>query len=111
MKQYGQTINLRNDPEIRRRYVEYHAKAWPEVQHGLKSVGIHRMLIWMLGRQLFMFMETDDDFDLARDFARYEKSSPRVQEWQQLMASFQEPTVHAKPGEWWAQMELVFRLE
>jgi L-rhamnose mutarotase len=34
-----------------------------------------------------------------------------VQEWQQLMASFQEPTAHAKPGEWWAQMELVFRLE
>lgn len=111
MKQYGQTINLKDDPEIRRRYVEYHATAWPEVQQGLKSIGIRRMLIWMLGPQLFMFMETEDDFDLARDFARYEKSSPRVQEWQQLMASFQEPTVHAKPGEWWAQMELVFRLE
>ena len=23
MKQYGQTINLKDDPEIRRRYVEY----------------------------------------------------------------------------------------
>jgi len=68
------------------------------------------MLIWMIGRQLFMVMETEDDFDLARDFARYEKSTPRIREWQQLMASFQEPVPDAKPGEWWAQMEMVFRL-
>jgi L-rhamnose mutarotase len=111
MKQYGQTINLRDDPEILRRYVEYHREAWPEVIDGLKSIGIRRMLIWMLGRQLFMMMETEDDFDLARDFARYEQSTPRIREWQELMASFQEPLPGAKPGEWWAQMELVFRLE
>jgi len=110
MKQYGQTINLKNDPEILRRYVEYHREAWPEVIEGLKSIGIRRMLIWMIGRQLFMVMETEDDFDLARDFARYEKSTPRIREWQQLMASFQEPVPDAKPGEWWAQMEMVFRL-
>ena len=111
MKQYGQTINLKDDPEILRRYVEYHREAWREVIAGLKSIGIRRMLIWMLGRQLFMLMETEDDFDIARDFARYEKSTPRIQEWQELMASFQEPVPNAKPGEWWAQMELVFRLE
>jgi L-rhamnose mutarotase len=111
MKQYAQTINLKDDPEILRRYIEYHRAAWPEVLAGLKSIGIHRMLIWMLGRQLFMFMETEDNFDLARDFARYEKSTPRIREWQELMASFQEPVPNAKPGEWWARMELVFRLE
>ena len=74
MKQYGQTINLKNDAEITRRYVEYHLAIWPEVAQGLKSIGILRMMIWMMGRQLFMFMETEDSFDLARDFARYEKT-------------------------------------
>jgi L-rhamnose mutarotase len=111
VKQYGQTINLKDDPEIIRRYVEYHRAAWPEVEAGLRGIGIRRMLIWMLGRQLFMFMETEDDFDLARDLARYEKSTPRIEEWQTLMASFQEPVEGANPGEWWARMELVYALE
>ncbi|MGO9453389.1 MAG: L-rhamnose mutarotase [Candidatus Binataceae bacterium] len=111
MRQYGRTIKLKDDPEILRRYVEYHRAVWPEVERGLKSIGIRRMLIWMLGRQLFMFLETDDDFDPVRDFARYEKSAPRIQEWQDLMASYQEPVADAKPGEWWAEMELVYSLE
>jgi L-rhamnose mutarotase len=110
MKQYGRTINLKDDPEILRRYVEYHRAAWPEVERGLKSIGIRRMMIWMLGRQLFMFMETDDGFDSERDFARYEVSHPRIKEWQDLMASFQEPVAGAQPGEWWADMKLVYSL-
>jgi L-rhamnose mutarotase len=110
MKQYGRTINLKDDPEILRRYVEYHRAAWPEVERGLKSIGIRRMLIWMLGRQLFMFMETDDGFDPERDFARYEASHPRIKQWQDLMASFQEPVAGAQNGEWWADMKLVYSL-
>jgi L-rhamnose mutarotase len=110
MKQYGRTINLKDDPDILRRYVEYHRAAWPEVERGLKSIGIHRMMIWMMGRQLFMFMETDDSFAPERDFARYEASNPRIKEWQDLMASFQEPVAGAQPGEWWADMKLVYSL-
>jgi L-rhamnose mutarotase len=110
MKQYGRTINLKDDPAILRRYVEYHRAAWPEVERGLKSIGIRRMMIWMMGRQLFMFMETDDGFDSERDFARYEASQPRIKEWQDLMASFQEPVAGAQPGEWWADMQLVYSL-
>jgi L-rhamnose mutarotase len=110
MKQYGRTINLKNDAEIIRRYIEHHAAIWPEVERGLKAIGIERMLIWMHGRQLFMFMETTDEFDAERDFARYEAMNPRNREWQELMASFQEPVPGAKPGEWWADMKLVFTL-
>jgi L-rhamnose mutarotase len=69
------------------------------------------MLIWILGRRLFMFMETDDSFDPARDFARYEASHPRIKEWQDLMASMQEPVPEAAPGELWAEMTLAYRLE
>jgi L-rhamnose mutarotase len=111
MKRYGQTIKLKDDPAIIERYVEYHRSVWPEVERGLKSIGIRRMLIFLLGRQLFMYMETDDAFDMERDFPRYEASSARIKEWQDLMASMQEPVADARPGEWWAQMELVFTLE
>ena len=68
------------------------------------------MLIFKLGRQLFMFMETTDAFDPDRDFACYEASNPRNREWQELMASMQEPVPAAQPGEWWAEMKLVFSL-
>ena len=61
MKQYGRTINLKDDPKIIERYLEHHRAIWPEVERGLKSIGIERMLIFKLGRQLFMFMETTDD--------------------------------------------------
>ncbi len=66
MKQYGRTINLKNDPKTIERYLEHHRAIWPEVGHGLKAIGIQRMLIWMLGRQLFMFMETTDEFEPER---------------------------------------------
>jgi hypothetical protein len=49
-------------------------------------------------------------FDPERDFPRYEASNPRNHEWQELMASMQEPVPGAQPGEWWAEMKLVFML-
>ena len=110
MKQFGRTINLKNDPKTIERYLEHHRAIWPEVERGLKSIGIHRMLIWKLECQLFMFMETIDEFDAARDWPRSEASHPRIKEWQDLMASFQEPVPNAKPSEWWAEMEQVFNL-
>ena len=110
MKQYGRTINLKNDPDTIERYLEHHRAIWPEVERGLKAIGIQRMLIFKLGRQLFMFMETTDEFEPERDFARYEAAHPRNREWQELMASMQEPVADAQPTEWWAEMKLVFEL-
>lgn len=58
-----------------------------------------------------MSLETGDGFDPARDFPRYEASHPRVKEWQDLMASMQEPVPEAAPGELWAEMNLAYRLD
>lgn len=111
MKVYGRTLNLKDDPAIIRRYLEHHRSVWPEVETGLRSIGIRRMLIWILGRRLFMYLETEDNFDPERDFARYEASHPRIREWQALMASMQEPVAEAQPGELWAEMRLAYALE
>ncbi len=111
MKIYGRTLNLKDDPAVIRSYLEHHRAVWPEVEHGLRSIGIRRMLIWILGRRLFMYMETDDAFEPERDFPRYEAGNPRTREWQDLMASMQEPVPEAKLGELWAEMELAYRLE
>jgi len=110
MKRYARTLNLKDDPAIIARYVEYHRAVWPEVEKGLRAIGIERMLIWRLGRRLFMLMETADGFEPERDFARYMESDARIREWQALMETFQEPVPEARPGEWWADMELVYAL-
>jgi L-rhamnose mutarotase len=111
MKRYARTIDLNDDPETIARYDALHRDIWPEVERGLRSIGIERMLIWRLGTRLFMLMETVDDFDEPRDWARYMQSDPRIAEWQSLMESMQQPAAGAKPNEWWADMDLVFALE
>jgi L-rhamnose mutarotase len=111
VKRYARTINLKEGGDIAAAYDEHHRAVWPEVERGLREIGIERMLIWRLGRRLFMLMETVDGFDPERDFARYMARGGRIAEWQSLMDSFQEPVADAKPGEWWADMELVYALE
>ena len=110
MKTYAQTILLRDDPGVLAAYRDYHDNIWPEVADGLRGAGILQMRIWLLGRQLFMVMDTTDDFDIERDFAEYEAGHPKRAEWQRLMESFQEPVADVRPGEWWAQMALLFTL-
>ena len=110
MKTYAQTLDLKDGPDAIARYDEHHRAVWPEVERGLRDIGIQRMRIWRLGRRLFMLMETVDGFDADRDLPRYIESDPRIREWQDLMASLQEPAPGAQPGELWANMELVFTL-
>jgi L-rhamnose mutarotase len=110
MKRFARTIELNDGDETVPRYVEHHRAVWPEVEAGLRSIGIRRMSIWLLGRRLFMLMETDDTFDPERDFASYMEMGPRIREWQSLMESMQRPVADARPGEWWADMDLVYDL-
>lgn len=110
MKHYGMTLMLKDEPGVTERYVAEHAAIWPEVEAGLKAIGIEQMRIWLIERRLFMHMESVDDFEMARDFARYERDTPRAAEWQRLMESLQEPAPEATAGEWWAEMRLVFEL-
>lgn len=110
MKHFGLTINLKDDPALIEEYKTYHRDAWKETLAGLKAVGITKMNIYLLGRQLFMAMETVDNFDIERDFPRYLEHDPKCREWDELMRTFQEPVEEAQTDEWWAKMESVFEL-
>jgi L-rhamnose mutarotase len=110
VKTYGLTLCLRDDPEKIETYRRYHQNVWPEVLADLRAVGIREMQIFLLGRRMFMYLETDDDFDLRRDFPRAQ-ASPRSKEWNQFMATLQERAPEASPEDWWAPMELVFSMQ
>jgi L-rhamnose mutarotase len=103
------TLALRDDPAAIERYKEEHRHAWPEVLARLRGAGIEQMRIFLLGRRLFMYMETADGFDPARDFPRLNED-PTYRRWDELMRTMQEKVPEAGPGEWWAEMELVFDL-
>jgi L-rhamnose mutarotase len=110
MKRYAQTVLLKDDPEIILRYEQYHASPWPETLEGLRNCGVIRMFIYRFGRQLFMFMETADEFDLERDMPKY-RANPRAREWDELMRTFQEPPPGVPVGSTWALMREVFALD
>lgn len=110
MKEYAFTVNLKDDPGVVSRYEEHHANIWPEVVIGLKRHGVEDVKIWRLGCRLFMLVRTVDSFD-PEEFSRlYRASHPRVAEWEELMAGFQERVPEADGGGTWAEMKEIFKL-
>lgn len=107
MKTYGLTLCLKNDPALIESYKEYHQRVWPEVTARLRAVGVHEMRIFLRATRMFMYIETADTFEPARDFVRV-NDDPRSAEWNRLMAELQERAPEARSDEWWAPMELVF---
>jgi L-rhamnose mutarotase len=111
MKVFGLTLNLKDDRQVIENYKEYHRNVWPEVEAALREVGITAMKIFLLGRRLFMYMESGDDFVARRDFPRYLEQHPGCKAWDELMRTYQEKVPEAGEDEWWAMMEQVYDLE
>ena len=111
MKTFGMTINLKDDSWLIEKYKEYHQNVWQETESALKTVGITSMKIFLLGRRMFMYMETVDSFVPERDFPKYLEQHPRCKEWDDLMRTFQEKVPEAREDEWWATMEQVYNLK
>lgn len=108
MKMLAYTINLKQGPDIIEKYKKYHSEVWEDVIEGMKKAGIRSCRIFLLGTRLVNIMEVDDDFDPVNDLKRYYEGKPLAEEWDRLMATFQEPVPEACVGEWWALMEKVF---
>jgi L-rhamnose mutarotase len=109
MTRHVLAVDLKDDPAVVASYLEHHRRVWPEVLRSLKASGIEGMEIYMLGRRLVMFVDTNGH-DFRQSFAAHQASHPRVAEWEALMKSMQEPAPGSAPGAWWAQMQPVFRL-
>lgn len=110
MKRYCQTLELRDDPELIAAYIEEHSRVWPEVQAGIRSVGILDMQIYALGNRLFMIIDTVDGFDWIRDNARL-ATLPRQAEWEAYMARFQGTDPNLASTDKWHLMDKIFELD
>ncbi len=109
MQTYGMTLLLKDEVETVDRYRQYHRQVWPEVIARIRAIGVVEMRIYLLGRRLFMYLETGDGFAPEREFPKLNEDA-RYREWDELMRSIQQPAPEARAGEWWASMEEVFDL-
>ena len=98
-------LDLKDDPALIAEYDRWHRKVWPEVLEHLRAQGITRCTIHRAGNRLFMI--TEGGSGAATDGGGAAVPA-RVQEWEDLMNTFQQPLPFAKPGEKWVRMEKIF---
>jgi L-rhamnose mutarotase len=112
MKTWCLALDLQDDPELIEKYKWYHQREhiWPEVIDNIRRQGILSERIYSVGNRLFMVLETTDDFSFEAKAAR-DAADPKMQEWEELMWTFQKPLPQAKAGEKWILMEKIFDLE
>lgn len=106
---YCLALDLKDDPARIAEYEQYHKKIRPEIETSIRESGITEMEIYRIGNRLFMIMETDDTFSFDAKAAA-DAANPKVQEWEDLMWTYQQALPMAKPGEKWVLMNNIFTM-
>jgi len=111
-KRYCKILTLKDDPELIKKYKEVHGinKAWPEITHGMKEVGIIDMEIYIHDNILFMIMDTVADFDHEKTMTEL-ASKPRQKEWESYVSRFQNADSMATSGGKWTLMERIYEID
>ena len=111
-KRFCKTIELQNDPQLMEEYKKVHAhgNTWPEINQGMKEVGILDMEIYIFGSRLFMIMDTVPDFNHEKAMAEL-AAKPRQSEWETYVSRFQKTTAEATADEKWQLIERIYKLE
>jgi L-rhamnose mutarotase len=107
VKRYGQLIGLK--PEAYEKYVEHHAKVWPQVLKTIYDCNIRNYTIFFKDNMLFAYFEYLGD-DFAADMAKM-AADPVTQDWWAIMEPMQQPVPTRQEGEWWANMLEVFHTD
>lgn len=104
-------LDLKDDAQLIAEYEHNHKSdvIWPEIVAGIKECNILEMDIYRVSNRLLMLLETNDEFDLTRDFARM-GTLPKQKEWAELMLKFQQRLPFAKEDEHWVLMKQIFNL-
>jgi L-rhamnose mutarotase len=107
MKTYAYALDLKDQDEVIRQYVEFHKHVPAEVIEAGKKLGIISDTIYLIGNRLFRITLATDDYD-PDSCGDYAEMSPVSKEWDEKMRTFQKPIDAGKPGEWWARMKQVY---
>ena len=111
MKTYCLALDLKDDPALIAEYRRYHERdvIWPEVVENIQGQGILSEEIFLLGTRLVMVLRTTDEFSFETKAAT-DRANVRMQAWEKLMWTYQQPLPQAKPGEKWVLMKKIFEI-
>lgn len=106
---YCLALDLKNDEALISAYLKNHQNVWPEIELSLKSSGITALDIYRVENRLFMIVETNEAFSWEKK-EQADQNNPKVQEWEELMWTFQQALPNSKEGEKWRMMEKIYTL-
>ena len=109
MRRFCLMLDLKDDEALIAEYKRYHADVWPEVKASLVDAGIEEMEIFFAGTRLVMIIDVNDSFSFARK-AAMDAANPKVQEWETIMAEFQQTLPLSTPEQKWVILDKVFQL-
>ncbi|WP_321478708.1 L-rhamnose mutarotase [uncultured Bacteroides sp.] len=111
VKRYCQTLNLKDSPDLIKEYIKRHSESqhWPEINAGIREVGILEMEIYILDTRLFMIIETPLDFEWEPAMKKL-ATLPRQAEWEEYMSIFQICSPNATCSKKWKLMDRMFHL-
>jgi len=98
------TANLVADQKKQQEYLNYHKtqfEKWPEVSQGFCNASFQQLLVFKNGRQLMLIISIPKGESLDKLNPLTTKNNPRVDEWNKIMAKYQEGIPGTKPGETW----------
>lgn len=106
---YCLALDLKNDEALISAYLKHHQNVWPEIELSLKSSGITALDIYRVENRLFMIIETNEAFSWEKK-EQADQNNPKVQQWEELMWTFQQALPNSKEGEKWRMMEKIYTL-
>jgi len=109
MKRYCYTLDLKNDKNLIKKYIEHHQNVWPEVLESFKKNGVITAEIYNISNRLFFLIDTIDSFSDEKK-NKYDLANPIIQKWEKLMWEFQEPLPFRNKNEKWIMMNRIFKL-
>ncbi len=109
-KRYIFTANLVADTSMQNAYMEYHknqSKEWPEIAEGFCRAEFQQLLVYKQNRQLMLFIDIPGDKTLDELNPKTTENNPRMEEWNQLMSSYQEGIKDAPKGQVWVEFKRI----
>jgi len=98
------TANLVNDTTLQNQYMEYHRtqfEKWPEISKGFSNAQFQQLLVFRNGRQLMLVISIPKGKTLDGLNPKTTENNPRVNDWNKIMAKYQEGIEDAPKGTVW----------
>ncbi|GHT57959.1 hypothetical protein AGMMS50239_01420 [Bacteroidia bacterium] len=98
------TANLVADTTMQQEYMHYHAtqpEEFPEVATGFCNANFQQVLVFRNGRQLMLVISIPEGENLDELNPKTTENNPRVDDWNAIMANYQEGIEGTTPEETW----------